>query len=284
MQPSVKTIGRTDKRPDIMVQCIEAPTFKPIYALKKPNESFAQSNSNQPIDSLRRFASQLDIDKLNQQFELATPQEILTWCVENFPQGLVQTTSFSLLVTTHMLYKELGHAVPVVFLDTLHLFPETLETAQKAEAFYGLNLHTYRAWKVDSADSFALQYGQRLWEIDIEQFYELTKVEPLQRALKELDAVAWITGRRRDQSDTRKHLPIFERDAQGRLKINPLANWTKKEIWAYIFEHSVLYNPLHDQGYTSIGDRPLTTPVVAGEDERAGRWRGSEKTECGIHL
>ncbi|MEO0770686.1 MAG: phosphoadenylyl-sulfate reductase, partial [Cyanobacteria bacterium J06649_4] len=112
---------------------------------------------------------------------------------------------------------------------------------------------------------------------------ELTKVEPLQRALKDLNVNAWITGRRRDQSQTRQDLPIFERDAEGRLKINPLAHWTKKEVWAYIVEQGVLYNSLHDQGYTSIGDEPLTTPTAANEDERAGRWRGIEKTECGIH-
>jgi phosphoadenosine phosphosulfate reductase len=79
-------------------------------------------------------------------------------------------------------------------------------------------------------------------------------------------------------------MPIFERDKQGRIKINPLANWTRKEAWGYIVTHEVPYNELHDRGYASIGDEPLTTPVAQGEHERAGRWRGSQKTECGIHL
>jgi phosphoadenosine phosphosulfate reductase len=231
-----------------------------------------------------RFIQQLDLASLNQRFASATPQEILAWCTAHIPQGLVQATSFSFLAVSHMLYEELKHPVPVIFLDTLHLFPETLDTAREAQASYQLDLHTYTAVGANSQASFAARYGERLWESDIDRFYELTKVEPLQRALNDLEAVAWITGRRRDQSEARKDLPIFERDENGRLKINPLANWTRKDIWTYTFKNDVLYNPLHDQGYTSIGDQPLTTPTAADEDERAGRWRGTEKTECGIHL
>ena len=296
MQTSAQTIGCTSEHPNTMVQCLDRPR------IKSTAEPTAQASTTgglqwhdaqvegssqidrQDINKLRQFIDGLDLDRLNQQFESATPQEILTWCLRNLPKGLVQTTSFSLPVVTHMLYQELNYPVPVVFLDTLHLFPETLSTAKKAEALYGLNLCTYSVVGARSASAFAAQYGDRLWETDIERFYTLTKIEPLQRALNELGAIAWITGRRRDQSQTRRTLDIFERDEQGRLKINPLAHWTKKEVWGYIFEQGVLYNPLHDQGYTSIGDQPLTTPTLAGEDERAGRWRGSAKTECGIHL
>ena len=236
-----------------------------------------------PFNQSASGLSEADIAALNRHFDRALPQEILRWCVQSIPNGLVQTTSFSLLALTHILYEELGHRVPVIFLDTLHLFPETLETARRAKERYGLALHTYRAVGASSREEFARTYGDALWETDIDRFYDLTKVEPLQRALSELNVSAWITGRRRDQSSTRQHMPIFERDRQGRLKINPLANWTKKDIWGYTFKHDVLYNPLHDQGYTSIGDEPLTTPTQVGEDERAGRWRGSDKTECGIH-
>lgn len=249
-----------------MVQCIEAlPT--------------ALSNRAHTTFDCGSF----DCDRLNQQFEQATPQEILAWCIRNIPEGLVQTASFSMLTVTHMLYKELNHPVPVIFLDTLHLFPETLETAKKADFVYDLNLHTYKAVGADTREAFADRYGDKLWERDIDQFYAITKVEPLQRALDELNVKAWITGRRRDQSDSRAHLPIFEQTDEGRLKINPLANWTREDVWAYVDEHHVVYNPLLDQGYTSIGDQPLTTPTESGEDERAGRWRGTEKTECGIH-
>ncbi len=261
-----------------MVQCIETLRFSTPSDLNSPC-----SEQNSQRNDLRRFIDKLDLDALNQQFAQATPQEILAWCTQNISQGLVQTVSFSLLVVTHMFYKELKHPVPVIFLDTLHLFPETLETAEKAKAAYGLDLHTYRAVDADSREAFEQRYGARLWAEDVDRFYAVTKVEPLQRALDELEAVAWITGRRRDQSEVRQDLSIFERDQQGRLKVNPLANWTKEAVWSYIFEHDVPYNPLHDQGYTSIGDQPLTTPTAVNEDERAGRWRGTEKTECGIH-
>lgn len=253
-----------------MVQCMEAPIA----------EALSKQSNDTPGNSL---IQPFDLDALNQQFESATPQEILAWCVHHIPQGLAQTTSFSMLAVTHMLHQELAHPVPVIFLDTFHLFPETLETARKAKAVYNLDLHTYRALGISSREAFTERYGDRLWERDVDRFYQLTKVEPLQRSLDELKIKAWITGRRRDQSEARQDLPILEQDDTGRLKINPLANWTSQEIWAYTAEQGVLYNPLYDQGYTSIGDQPLTTPTAAGEDERAGRWRGIEKTECGIH-
>ncbi|MFE4105105.1 phosphoadenosine phosphosulfate reductase [Almyronema epifaneia] len=225
-----------------------------------------------------------DFERLNERFENSEPMEILAWCVENITEGLAQTTAFSILSVTHMLYRELNAPVPVIFLDTLHHFPETLETAQRAKEFYGLDLHVYQAKHVSSREEFAARYGDRLWERDVDRFHYLTKVEPLQRALCELEVSAWVTGRRRDQSHTRQQMPIFEQDTQGRVKVNPLANWTRKELWSYTYSHNVLYNPLHDRGYTSIGDEPLTTPILPGEDERAGRWRGSVKTECGIHV
>jgi len=227
----------------------------------------------------------LDLESLNQEFETATPQEILRWAIATFPTGLVQTSAFSVPVTIHMLYSELQtpRPIPVLFLDTLHHFPETLETVDRAKARYGLDLHIYRAQGVSSREGFAARYGDELWHRDVNRFHYLTKVEPLQRALKELRVKAWVTGRRRDQSPTRQHMPILEA-TDGRLKINPLANWNRKDVWSYVYHQDVIYNPLHDQGYASIGDEPLTTPVGSNEDERAGRWRGSAKTECGIHL
>ncbi|WP_448604304.1 phosphoadenosine phosphosulfate reductase [Thermoleptolyngbya sp.] len=229
-----------------------------------------------------------DLDALNQQFDTATPQEILAWSVENIPTGLVQTSAFNVddLVLTDILYKQLKPAqpVPVLFLDTLHHFPQTLELVAKAKDLYNLNLQVYKIQDVDTREAFAAKYGEALWDTDILKFHDLTKIEPLQRGLSELHTVAWITGRRRDQAATRADMPVFELDKQGRLKINPLASWTRKDSWAYVAKHGMIYNPLHDQGYPSIGDEPITTPVAEGEDERAGRWRGTGKTECGIHI
>jgi phosphoadenosine phosphosulfate reductase len=227
-----------------------------------------------------------DTDQLNQQFENATPKEILAWSIENIPNGLVQTSAFNVddLVITHILYTELKHPVPVIFLDTLYHFPQTLELVAKAKEIYNLDLQTYKTPDVNSREAFTAKYGEALWDKDITQFHHVTKIEPLLRGLDELNTVAWITGRRRDQAVTRANMPVFELDNLGRLKVNPIAAWTRKDSWAYVAEHGVIYNPLHDQGYPSIGDEPITTKVADGEDERAGRWRGSEKTECGIHI
>ena len=230
----------------------------------------------------------LDLEELNQRYNTAHPREVLAWCVENIPTGLVQTSAFNVddLVITDILYRDLKPAtpVPVMFLDTLHHFPQTLELVAKAKELYNMNLQIYKIPDIDSREAFAAQYGDALWDKDIQQFHHLTKIEPLQRGLSELNTVAWITGRRRDQATTRVDMPIFELDNQGRMKVNPIASWTRKETWKYVHEHGVIYNPLHDQGYPSIGDEPITTPVAEGEDERAGRWRGTGKTECGIHI
>ena len=228
----------------------------------------------------------LDLEHLNREFETAHPKDILTWSIENTPTGLVQTSAFNVddMVITHILYRELNHPVPVIFLDTLYHFRETLELVAKAQEVYDLDLKIYKTPDVDSRTAFAAKYGVALWNSDITKFHHVTKIEPLQRGLDELNTIAWITGRRRDQAVTRANMPVFELDSQNRLKINPLASWTRNDSWNYVAEHSVIYNPLHDQGYPSIGDEPITTQIAEGEDERAGRWRGMGKTECGIHI
>ncbi|WP_250123702.1 phosphoadenosine phosphosulfate reductase [Chroococcidiopsis sp. CCMEE 29] len=229
-----------------------------------------------------------DLEELNQRFETAHPRDVLAWCLENIPTGLVQSSAFNVngMVIMHILYQELRpiQPVPVLFLDTLHHFPETLALVHKAQEVYALNLKVYKVPDVDSREAFAVCYGEALWDRDIDKFHQLTKIEPLERGLKELQAIAWITGRRRNQSSIRATTPIFQFDKKQRLKINPLATWTSEDVWAYVAEHDVIYNPLHDQGYPSIGDEPTTTPVSQGEDERAGRWRGKDRSECGMHV
>lgn len=230
----------------------------------------------------------VDLDELNRRFETASPQDILAWCVENIPAGFVQTSAFNVddLVITDILYRQLKSAqpVPVIFLDTLYHFKQTLELVEKAKEIYGLNLQVYKMPGIETREAFVATYGDALWDTDIAKFHDVTKIEPLNRGLKELNTVAWITGRRRDQAVTRAEMPVFELDSQGRIKVNPLASWTREASWAYVAEYGVVYNPLHDQGYPSIGDEPITTQVADGEDERAGRWRGTGKTECGIHI
>jgi phosphoadenosine phosphosulfate reductase len=232
------------------------------------------------------LAAKFDLAELNQKYDTAHPQDVLAWCVENINTGLVQASAFNVddIVITDILYRDLKHPVPVIFLDTLYHFPQTLELVGKVKELYNLDLKTYKMPDLDSREAFTAKYGDALWDKDISQFHQITKIEPLQRGLAELNTTAWITGRRRDQANTRQVMPIFEVDGKQRLKVNPIASWTRKETWAYVAEHKVIYNPLHDQGYPSIGDEPITTQVGEGEDERAGRWRGMGKTECGIHI
>ncbi|MBA2748558.1 MAG: phosphoadenosine phosphosulfate reductase [Tatlockia sp.] len=232
------------------------------------------------------LAAKFDLAELNQKYDTAHPRDVLAWCVENINTGLVQASAFNVddIAITDILYRDLKHPIPVIFLDTLYHFPQTLELVGKVKELYNLDLKTYKMPDLDSRQAFAAKYGDALWDKDISQFHQITKIEPLQRGLAELNTTAWITGRRRDQANTRQVMPIFEVDGKQRLKVNPIASWTRKETWAYVFEHGVIYNPLHDQGYPSIGDEPITTQVGEGEDERAGRWRGMGKTECGIHI
>jgi phosphoadenosine phosphosulfate reductase len=180
------------------------------------------------------------------------------------------------MVNLHLL-AEFAPQVPVAFIDTLYHFPETLVHAERVKAHYGLDVRVYRP--APSRAAFEAQYGERLWERDLELFHRLTRVEPMKEALHGVDG--WITGRRRDQSDSRSTLAHVE--IGDRIKINPLASWKSEDVWEFIRANDVLYNPLHDLGYQSLGDAPLTTPVSEEEHERAGRWRGIERLECGIH-
>jgi phosphoadenosine phosphosulfate reductase len=221
---------------------------------------------NQSIEPLTNPAS-LDLKRLNQKFEQAHPKDILVWCVVNIPTGLVQTSTFSVddLLITDLLYRDLQptNPIPVLFIDTLHHFPQTLDLVAKTKHLYNLNLKSYKTPGVTMRQGFEAKYGKSLWEKNSVKFHQLTQVEPLQRGLAELGAIAWLTGNRRDQSAACANLPIFELDSHQRLKVNPLANWTRKETWAYVFEYDVTYNPLHDQGYSHIGDQPLTLPTMS---------------------
>ena len=228
-------------------------------------EQATKSKMNQSIEPLTNPAS-LDLRRLNQKFEQAHPKDILAWCIVNVPIGLVQTSAFSVddLLVTDLLYRGLqpSNPIPVLFIDTLHHFPQTLDLVAKVRHLYNLNLKSYKTPGVRMRQDFAAKYGEALWQKDRAKFHQLTKVEPLQRGLAELGAIAWLTGDRRDQSSTFANLPIFELDSHQRLKVNPLAAWTRKETWAYVFEYDVTYNPLHDQGYSNIGDEPLTMPTT----------------------
>jgi phosphoadenosine phosphosulfate reductase len=175
------------------------------------------------------------------------------------------------------------HALPIDLftLDTGVLFPETYALWKQLEQRYGVVIRAVTPELTIPAQ--ALLHGPKLWERAPDRCCELRKIAPLRNALAGYDG--WITALRREQTPERKTARVVERDRKFDLiKINPLAAWTHDEVWAHIYAHDVPVNPLHDQGYPSIGCQPCTTAVAADEDPRAGRWRGSAKTECGLHL
>ena len=168
---------------------------------------------------------------------------------------------------------------PVIFLETGKLFPETL--AYRDLLIERLGLEDVRSVTPDAAALLAADPAGDLWRRDPDLCCRLRKVEPLARALQ--DFSAWINGRKRYQSEGRSLLPLVERDG-GRIKLNPLANWSAEEIARYFAQHRIPRHPLEALGYRSIGCEPCTTPTSPDEDARAGRWRDTEKTECGIHF
>ncbi|KAJ5668523.1 uncharacterized protein N7477_007093 [Penicillium maclennaniae] len=225
---------------------------------------------------------------LNRQLQFLEPQEILKWCITSLPH-LFQTTAFGLtgLVTLDMLSKlqvPRPQMVDLIFLDTLHHFEETLNLVDRVRKRYPNNtVHVYKPAGAENAKEFESKYGSRLWEADDQLYDWVAKVEPAQRAYRELNVHAVLTGRRRSQGGKRGDLDVIEVDEAGLIKINPMANWSFDQVKQYVKENNVPYNELLDRGYKSVGDWHSTQPVAADEDERSGRWKGQQKTECGIH-
>ena len=174
--------------------------------------------------------------------------------------------------------------VDLLFFDTLHQFQETYDLIARVRETYPLvNVQIYKPAGAGSAEEFAEQHGEKLWETNDQLYDWLAKVEPAQRAYRELGVNAVLTGRRRSQGGNRGDIAVIEVDEAGLIKVNPFANWSFEQVNEYVKANNVPYNALLDQGYKSVGDWHSTKPVKAGESERAGRWQGQEKTECGIH-
>jgi phosphoadenosine phosphosulfate reductase len=201
-----------------------------------------------------------------EQLEQASAQDVLKYGVENFHPRLTMACSFQKeeSVLVHML-SEIEPSARVFTIDTGVLFPETLTAWKAFEDRFGVQVEVLDARSPDEP-----------WTA--ERCCGAAKVDALERALSDVDA--WITGIRREQAPTRAAAPKLERDERrGIWKLNPLADWTEKDVWRYIFKHDLPYHPLHDQGYASIGCAPCTRPGGG----REGRWAGEDKTECGIH-
>jgi phosphoadenosine phosphosulfate reductase len=199
--------------------------------------------------------------------ETASAQDVLTYAVEQFHPRLTMACSFQKeeSVLVHMLTQIAPHA-RVFTIDTGVLFAETLQTWKQFEDRFGVSVEVMDARSPDQPWTAARCCGA-------------AKVDALERALVGVDA--WITGIRREHAPTRADSPKLERDERrGIWKVNPLADWSEKDVWRYIFQHDLPYHPLHDQGYSSIGCAPCTQPGTG----REGRWAGEDRTECGIHL
>ena len=234
------------------------------------------------IDVRPRF-SQHDAIRLNNLFRGNDTQEMLEAVVADHLAGdtaIVSSFGAESAVLLHLV-GSVDPSVPVLFLDTGKHFEETIRYRDLLAARLGLNLHVLTP---DPADLIKDENGLR-WSYDPDGCCDIRKVRPLAKALAGFDAT--FTGRKGFQSATRSGLPRFEidtTDAEGRLKINPLANWSKADLEGYFEAHDLPRHPLVTEGYPSIGCAPCTSKVLPGEDPRAGRWRGWNKVECGIHV
>ncbi|MCI0397670.1 MAG: phosphoadenylyl-sulfate reductase [Chloroflexi bacterium] len=220
--------------------------------------------------------------KVNDHFSVCGPEDVLGWALAAFAPEIALATGFgpSGVVLMHLVAR-LRPETTICYLDTGLLFPETYDL--RGQLARRLGIRFTRLHSELSLEAQAAGHGPALWERNPDLCCHLRKVEPLRRFLA--TQRAWISGIRRDQGPTRARTEMVTWDvANGLVKVNPLAYWTRDQVWAYIRHHDLPTNVLHDEGYSSIGCIPCTRPVAPGEDERAGRWSGQAKTECGIHV
>jgi thioredoxin-dependent adenylylsulfate APS reductase len=212
----------------------------------------------------------------------AHPAEVLAWAAQRYAGRITLATSFGVedCVLISMA-AERKLKLDYFTLDTQVLFPETYALWKRIEARYGVKVRGVLP-KQTLAEQAAAE-GEALWAREPNRCCNLRKVEPLKEHLA--GYAAWVTAIRREQSKDRANAAELERDARfGLMKVNPLVAWTNRDVWRYVHDAEVPYNPLHDRGYPSIGCIHCTSPVKPGEDPRSGRWRGTEKTECGLHV
>ena len=223
----------------------------------------------------------IDLARANRLLADAKPQEILRWAVETYGSKLTMATAFGPEGCTiiHML-AEIDRSVRVFNLDTGYQFAETLELRDRIAQRYGIEVEYVRARQ--TVAEYEADNGGPIYGTDPDRCCRDRKINPLNAAVEGYDA--WISAIRADQSSHRARADVVGWDAKfGLVKINPLLKWTKRDVWAFVVTNEVPYNPLHDQGYPSIGCWPCTRAVNHGDDERAGSWAGQAKTECGLH-
>lgn len=221
------------------------------------------------------------IERAGARFDNTKPEETLRWAFGEFGDRLTIATGFGAegAVLIDMAVK-ITPTPSVFFLDTAFLFPETYELRRRIEDRYGIEIQSFQSELIPEQQE--IKFGSKLWSTDPDLCCRLRKLEPLKEALR--DRVAWVTAIRRDQTIERSTAQVVEWDYQWRLvKINPLLRWSKADVWDYIRKSGVPYNALHDRGYPSIGCTHCTVAIGEAENDRAGRWAGRKKTECGLH-
>jgi len=235
-----------------------------------------------------------NLDRVNQELESKTPQEIIQWAYETFGErlGMLSSMQKTASALTHMIYKQGLTDLEIVFVDTQYHFQETLDLRDRMIDQYGVNIQTYKPEL--TPEEQRQKYGRELYKRDgdYQLCCKLRKEEPFLQAAKKFDAM--LSGLTRSEGGARKNIPIVVEDPRSNsYKVHPIANWTRDDLQAYLEANDVLVHPLHSEGYPSIGCATCTTPVQIGEDERAGRWRHireqrqdgeSEKLYCGINF
>ncbi|MBN1271961.1 MAG: phosphoadenylyl-sulfate reductase [Candidatus Aminicenantes bacterium] len=226
----------------------------------------------------------MDLKEVNRELITAEPQKILDWALQSFPYQIAMTTSFQVsgTVLLHMI-RDKTFDFPVFFIDTGFHFPETIAFKNRLVREWKLNIHTIIPSM--SRKEQRKKYGPFLYERNPDLCCKINKVIPLSHLKKEIGVKKWISAVRKDQGKGRKQLKPVMEDTEKGLRIHPLYNWTWEKIWSYVRENDLPYHPLYDKGYTSIGCFPpsCTGKNEISEGERAGRWRGRQKTECGLH-
>ena len=236
-----------------------------------------------PMSSAAIVRREPDLEDLNREIADASPEDTVRWAAEAFDRGLVMSSSFGAesAVSLHLVTR-IVPGIPVIVIDTGYLFPETYRYIEQLADVLALNLAIYQS-PMSAARMEAL-YG-RPWENGgsaIDEYNRMRKVEPMQRALRELGATAWIAGLRAEQTRFRSTLRPLEQQNEV-YKIHPILRWTARDVQRYMIEHELPPHPLYELGYRSIGDTHSTRPTTADMNERDGRFDGV-KQECGLHL
>jgi phosphoadenosine phosphosulfate reductase len=256
------------------------PALKVIF----PPPSEESPDMNETVEASQwAWTPELEVElaEASRRLESARAEEILQWAAERFAPRFTMATAFGPegMVLIHML-AEVAPQTRIFNLDTGYQFPETLELRERVRERYGIAVELRQP--STTVAEYETQHGGPLYQTNPNQCCADRKLAVLKTAVAGMHA--WASAIRRDQTPDRAQAPIVGWDHKFALvKVSPLANWTKKDVWKKIMDHDIPYNPLHDQGYPSIGCWPCTRAVQLGEDDRAGRWSGTAKTECGLH-